>query len=130
MKADTGADRTLATKSMFPVHDDAGDRNKGISRLDHERPSSAEQGMKNNEKDEREDSRFKLIAAIEQWICLVLGIACMVSGTLGISMNPGQNDLPAHLAWTGFGYVPLLRITAAACLALGVVLVRLGWTSR
>jgi hypothetical protein len=73
---------------------------------------------------------FGLIVVIEQWLCLLLGIVCMISGTLGISMNPGLNDLPAHLAWAGLGYLPLLRITAAVCLALGVVLVRLGWTRR
>jgi hypothetical protein len=69
------------------------------------------------------------IVAIEQWICLLLGIVCVISGVLGLAMNPGQN-LPAHLAWAGLGYVPLLRLTAAVCLALGIVLVRLGWTGR
>lgn len=71
-----------------------------------------------------------LIVVIEQWICLGLGMICMISGTLGISMNTGQNDLSAHFSWAGLGYVPLLRITAAACLALSIVLVRLGCTSR
>jgi hypothetical protein len=130
MKADTGAGRILATKSASPIRDDLGGRNRGVSRLDQEHSSSATQGMKKSEMDERKDPIFKTIVAIEQWICLLLGIVCMVSGTLGIFMNPGQHDLPAHLAWAGLGYVPLLRITAASCLALGVVLVRLGWTGR
>jgi hypothetical protein len=73
---------------------------------------------------------LSLIVAIEQWICLLLGIACMVAGTLGMSMNPGQHSLPAQLAWTGLAYVPLLRRTAAACVGLGAVLVRMGWTGR
>jgi len=71
-----------------------------------------------------------LIVVIEQWICLGLGMICIISGTLAISMSIGQNELPAHLAGAALGYMPLLRITAAACLALGVALVRLGCTSR
>ena len=73
---------------------------------------------------------LSLIVVIEQWICLGLGMICMISGILGISMSTDQNDLSTHLAYAGFGYVSLLRITAAACLALGTVLVRLGCTSR
>ena len=72
---------------------------------------------------------FTLTVVIEQWICLVLGIACIVSGIVGIAMNPVQNDLSAELPCSKSIYVPLLRTTAAVCLALGVVLVRLGWAS-
>ena len=68
------------------------------------------------------------IVVIEQWICLALGIACVASGIAGIFMDPGRNALPADLAWLGAAYVPVLRITAAVCLVLGVVLVRLAWT--
>jgi hypothetical protein len=78
---------------------------------------------------EQNDFSLTLIVVIEQWICLALGIVCVVSGILGISMNLDQDALPADLAWTGLVYVPMLRISAAACLALGVVLARLGWAS-
>jgi hypothetical protein len=71
-----------------------------------------------------------LVVVIEQWICLVLGIACIVSGIAGTVMNPSQNDLSANLPCSKSIYVPLLRITASVCLALGVVLVRLGWASH
>jgi hypothetical protein len=37
---------------------------------------------------EQNDFPLTLIVVIEQWICLVLGIVCVVSGILGISMNP------------------------------------------
>jgi hypothetical protein len=124
MKADTGADRILATKSISPIHDGAGGRNKGVSRLDRERPSSAETGMKKNEKDERKDSRFKLIVAIEQWICLILGVVCIASGIRGAFLELSQSALPAYLAWLAPGYVLTLRITAVACLVMGLVLVR------
>jgi hypothetical protein len=99
-------------------------------RLDHEGTLNSGRRIENKAGANQRGFLFSLIVVIEQWICLLLGIVCMVSGTLGISMTPGQSDLPAYLAWVGLGYAPLLRITAAACLALGVVLVRLGWTGR
>jgi len=68
-----------------------------------------------------------LVVVIEQWICMVLGIACIILGILGISMHLGQDALPADLSWSKSIYVPFLRITAGVCLAWGVVLVRLGW---
>jgi len=92
--------------------------------------SNSERGTEKKTGDDRGSFPLSLIVAIGQWICLVLGIVCVISGIFGISMDPGQNDLPAHLAWTGLGYAALLRITAAACLALGIVLVRLGWSDR
>jgi len=128
MKADTGADRIWAARSMSPIRDDAGSHHKGLGRLDHERPLSAEQGRKKNGEDEREDSRFKLIVAIEQWICLVLGIVCIASGILGIFLKSSQNALPAFLAWLGSAYMPALRVTAVGCLVMGLVLVRRGVT--
>jgi hypothetical protein len=126
MKADTGAGRILATKNMSPIHDDADSRHKGVSRLDHERPSSTEQGMKKN-REERKVFRFELIIVIEQWICLILGVVCIASGALGVFLKLSQNALPAHLAWLMPAYVPTLRITAVACFVMGLVLVRRGW---
>jgi hypothetical protein len=126
MRADTGAGRTLTTRSMPPIHDDAGSRHEDVSRLDHEGPSSAEQGMKKNRKEERKNPRCGMIVAIEQWICLVLGVVCIASGICGILLKLSQNALPAYLAWLAMAYVPTLRITAVACLVMGLVLVRRG----
>jgi hypothetical protein len=81
-----------------------------------------EQGIKKNTKEER----FGLIVAIEQWICLLLGVVCIASGTWGVFLKLGQNPLPAYLAWLATAYVPTLRITAVACLVMGLVLVRRG----
>jgi hypothetical protein len=88
-------------------------------------------GRRKEKKEESGENVFPLTptVVIEQWICLVLGIVCLVSGIVGIAMNPGQNDLSADLPCSKSIYVPLLRITASVCLALGVVLVRLGWAS-
>jgi hypothetical protein len=114
---------------MSPIHGDAGSRYKDVGRLDHERPSSAEQGMKKSKKEERKDSRFGLIIAIEQWICLVLGVVCIASGIWGVFLQLSQNALPAYLAWLATVYVQTLRITAVACLVMGLVLVRRGLAS-
>jgi hypothetical protein len=126
MKAYTNAGRISATMSMSPTHDDAGSRHKDASRLVHEPPASAKQGMKKNREEERKNPPFGLIVAIEQWICLVLGVACIASGTWGIFLKLSQNALPAYLAWLAMGYVPTLRITAVVCLVMGLVLVRRG----
>ena len=126
MKADTGARRISTTMNMSPIHDDAGSSHKNVGRLDHQRPSSAERRMKNNREEEREDSRFGLIVAIEQWICLVLGVACIASGIWGVFLKLNQNVRPADFAWLAMAYVPTLRITAVACFVMGLVLVRRG----
>jgi hypothetical protein len=126
MKADTGAGRLSTTRSMSPIHGDAGSRHKDVGRLDHEWPSSAERGMKKSRKEARKDSRFGMIVAIEQWICVVLGVVCIASGTWGVFLRLSQDALPAHLAWLATVYVPTLRITAVACLVMGIVLVRRG----
>jgi hypothetical protein len=111
---------------MSPIHDDGGSRHKGVSRRDHERRSRAEQEMKKNRKEERKDSRFELIVAIEQWICLVLGVVCITSGIWGVFLKISKNALPEHLGWLAMAYVATLRITAVACLVMGLVLVRRG----
>ena len=126
MKTDTGTDRISTAGSMSPIHDDAGSRHKDVSRLDHERPLSAEQRMKKDRKEDRKDLRFGLIVAIEQWICLALGVVCIASGTYGVFLKLGQNALPSYLAWLAMAYVPTLRMTAIACLVMGLVLVRRG----
>ena len=125
MKADTGARRISTTGSTSPIHGDADSRHKDVGRLNRERPSSTEQGMRKDTK-ERKEYRFGLIVAIEQWICLALGVVCIASGTYGVFLKLGQNALPSYLAWLAMAYVPTLRMTAIACLVMGLVLVRRG----
>jgi len=128
--AGSGVGRMLATSGRSAISGSA-QSHQGVDRgLDREDTLNSERRIE--KKAGATQSRFpvSLIVVIEQWICLGLGMICMISGTLGISMSTSQNDLSAHFAWAGLGYVPLLRITAAACLALGIVLVRLGSTSR
>jgi hypothetical protein len=126
--AGTDTDRISATAGRSAVWRGRRDLRGGVRRRDYEGASSA--GRK-EKKEESGENVFPLTptVVIEQWICLVLGIVCLVSGIVGIAMSPGQNDLSADLPCLKSIYVPLLRITAAVCLALGVVLVRLGWAS-
>jgi hypothetical protein len=65
---------------------------------------------------------------VEQWICFVLGLVCMAFGAWGICMRPGQYALSEYIAWLGSLYVPALRVTAVACLSMGLVLLRRAWT--
>jgi hypothetical protein len=60
------------------------------------------------------------LVAIEQWFCFLLGIVCMASGVWGICMSHSEDLL-------GSAVVPALRVTAAACLGMGVELVRRGF---
>jgi hypothetical protein len=79
---------------------------QGVDRYpDQEGTLHSERRIENKAGASKSGSPFSLNVVI----CLGLGIICMISGTLGISMSPGQNDLPGHLAWAGLGYAPLLR---------------------
>jgi hypothetical protein len=69
------------------------------------------------------------IAALEQWLCLLLGVSCMVCGVWGICMKYSQGLSSGYVPWLGSAYGPALRLTALACLAFGAVLVRLGLAS-
>jgi hypothetical protein len=122
--ADTGAGRILAAKGISTVHDGTSNFREAVKGLDHGHTSSAGRGMKNGE--EQKDSRFKLIVAIEQWICLVLGVVCIVSGVWGTFLKVSQNVSFTYLAWLGSAYVQTLRVTAVGCLVMGLVLVRRG----
>ena len=60
----------------------------------------------------------------------VMGHSTLHSGRMRLLGGDITRLPPYRRVAAGLGYVPLLRITAAACLALSVVLVRLGWTGR
>jgi hypothetical protein len=126
--AGTGVGRMLVIPGRSTVSESARSRQGADRCLDDEGTLNSERRVEKKAGADQNGSPLSLMIVIEQWICLVLGLICMVSGTLGIAMNSGQDDLPAILAWAGLGYVPMLRITAVACLALGAVLTRLGWT--
>jgi hypothetical protein len=82
--------------------------------------------MKKDVRKEKRAARLGMLLAIEQWICLILGVACIASGIRGVFLKLSQNALPADLPWLSLAYVPTLRITAVACLVMGLVLVRRG----
>jgi hypothetical protein len=129
--AHSGTGRTLATKVISPIQScDRGTRSlhDDVGHLSRERTSSAGQGVREKGGGEQESAQPKTIVVIEQWICLALGLVCMAFGIWGIYMKPEQDALSACIACLGSLYVPALRMTAVACLGMGVVLLRRGWT--
>jgi hypothetical protein len=128
--AHLGISRILAAKGGYPVQGssrDPGNLYGNVGPLSRERTVSVGQGLREREGDERKSAQPKMIVVIEQWICLVLGLACMAFGMWGICMEPEQDALSAYIAWLGSLYVPTLRVTAVVCIGLGVMLARRGW---
>lgn len=111
----SSAGRVLADKGRYPVKD--------IDR----RPSSLG-GRRMRKQEEIERSAPSNTIVVEQWICFILGFACVGFGAWGISMRAGQHALYRHIAWLGSLYGPALRLTAVACLGMGLILIRRGWS--
>jgi hypothetical protein len=112
--AHSSADRVWAAKVEYPVQDFS------------QRPGSF-RGRRMQEETEQRDAPPNTIV-VEQWICFILGFACVAFGTWGLCMRPGRHPLSHQIAWLGSLYVPALRLTAAACLGMGLMLIRRGWS--
>ena len=128
--AHLGISRILAAKGGYPVQGssrDPGGLYGNVGYLGRERTLSA--GREKRKKEENEQRRASpRTIVVEQWICFVLGFVCMAFGAWGICMRPGQYALSEYIAWLGSLYVPALRLTAVACLGMGVMLIRRGWS--
>jgi hypothetical protein len=122
----SGIGRILAAKGGYPVQG-SGSLHGDVGYVDRERVLSAGPKVRKKEENEQKGASPKT-TVVEQWICFVLGFACLAFGIWGICMKPGQHALSAYIAWLGSLYVPALRMTAVACLGMGVVLLRRGWT--
>ena len=128
--AHLGISRILAAKGGHPIEGssrDSGSLYGSVGHLDTEHVLSAEGKIRKKEANEQSSVTPKAIV-VEQWVCLVLGFVCMASGVWGICMRPGQYALSEYIAWLGSHYVPVLRVTAVACLGMGLVLLHQGWT--
>ena len=112
----SGTDRALAAKGGYPVQD-----------FGHGPSSLRGHKMRKKEEAEQKSAPANSIA-VEQWLCFVLGFACMAFGAWGICMRPGQDVLSEYMAWLRSLYVPALRLTAVACFGVGLVLIRRGWS--
>ncbi|HMD19370.1 MAG TPA: hypothetical protein VKH40_03575 [Alloacidobacterium sp.] len=129
MMADTGTGRILATKVISPIQGydhGAGGLHEEVEHLGREHTLSVGQGVREKGGDEQKSVQPTTIAVIEQWLCFLLGLACIVFGVWGICMKPEQDALSAYIAWLGSLYVPALRVMAAVCVGLGVMLIRRG----
>ena len=128
--ADSGTGRILAAKVISPVQGydrGAGSLHEDVGHLGRERTVSVGQGVSEKGEDEQKSAQSTTIAVIEQWICLLFGLVCMVFGMWGICTKPEQDALSAYIAWLGSLYMPTLRVTALVCIGLGVTLARRGW---
>jgi hypothetical protein len=128
--AHLGVSRILAAKGGYPVQDssrDPGSLYGNVGYLDRKRGLSARREVRKKEENEQRRAQPKTIV-VEQWICFALGFVCMAFGFWGICMEPGQRALPTYVTWLGSLYEPALRVTAVACLGMGLVLLRRGWT--
>jgi hypothetical protein len=115
--AHSGTDKILAANGGYPLRE-----------FDHQ-PGSRGRKMRKKKEINQKAVPSKTIV-VEQWICFVLGVACMAFGAWGICMRPGQDVLSEYMAWLRSLYVPALRLTAIACLCMGVMLIRRGWSHR
>jgi hypothetical protein len=102
-----GKGEKAATQSRSPVDARAGIA--GSPREDQARPAGS-----------------SVRAALEQWLCFLLGVGCMVCGVWGICMKYSQSLSSGYVQWLGSAYGPALRLTTLACFAFGAVLVRRG----
>jgi hypothetical protein len=127
--AHLGISRIWAAKIGYPVQgssSDSGSHYGNAGYLDRERALSARRKVRKKEEKEPRRAPTKAIV-VEQWICFVMGFVCVAIGVWGLCMEPGQYPLSAYIAWLGSLYVPALRVTAVACLGMGLVLLRRGW---
>jgi hypothetical protein len=111
--------KKAATQFLSPVgvHADiAGDPHEGQARLTR--------GSKRN--GEATTPTNPSIVAVEQWLCLLLGLVCMVCGVWGVCMKYDQELPSCYIPWLGSIYGPALRGTAVASFVSGAVLVRCG----
>ena len=129
MMADTGTRRILATRVISPIlsYDRGTGSLHGDGHLSRERTLNVGREIRKKGRGEQENAQPKMVVVIEQWICLVLGLVCMVFGMWGIFMKPDQDAVSEYIAWLGSLYMPTLRVTAVVCIGLGVVLARRGW---
>ena len=128
--ADTRTGQILAIKVRSSIQSyDRGTRrlHEDAGHLSRDRTLSVGQGVREKGGGEQESAQPKMTVVIEQWICLVLGLVCIVFGIWGICMSPEKDVLSAHIAWLGSLYMPTLRVTAVVCIGLGVMLARRGW---
>jgi hypothetical protein len=93
---------------------------KDHSHIAHERTSEVPR------RDEGTSRTIPRIVVAEQWLCLLLGLICMIFGVYGLFMKYSQDSPNAYIRWLGPAYGPVLRFTAISCIALGAVLVRHG----
>jgi hypothetical protein len=101
----------------------------GFAHRTYRQPMNAKQKAESTARDEAKDLTPARASVIEQWICFVLGMVCIVCGAFGIFAEQIEDSPSASVAWLGSAYMPTLWVTALLCLVMGLLLVRHGWSS-
>jgi hypothetical protein len=126
---DAGRTLTSYFRSMGIDGNRAVDRPTWVSRRSYRQSLNAKQKAESAAGDEPKDFTPARTAVIGQWICVGLGVACIVCGACGIFAKHMEGPPSSSIAWLGSAYMPTLRVTALLCLFLGLLLVRHGWGS-
>jgi hypothetical protein len=99
-----------------------------FSRSTYRKSLNAKQNPESTARRKSKDFTPSRAAVIGQWVCLVLGVVCVVCGAFGIFARQMEGSPSASAAWLGSAYMPTLRVTALLCLSMGLLLVRRGWS--
>jgi hypothetical protein len=94
------------------------------------RSSNLEQNSGARERNHQIDNPPAVLSVVELWLCFILGLICMICGILGLCTAPNQTPPWVNSAWLRAAYVPALRVTAVACILMGAILGRKGWTQK
>jgi hypothetical protein len=113
-----GSDETFA--SSFHKHQ---------VRIAYDRTPEPRRVGQNSKRDEGTTRIVPRIVVAEQWLCLLLGLICMICGVCGLFVKYNLDAPFAYIRWLGPAYGPILRSTAIACIVVGAVLVRCGLVS-
>ena len=103
-----------------------GEKAVTLSRLPVDAHAGIAGSARSSERDEKAMPASPNIVVAEQWLCLLLGLICMVCGGWGICMKYSQGLSSEYVPGLGSAYGPALRLTALACLAFGALLVHWG----
>jgi hypothetical protein len=94
------------------------------------RTSDVEQNSVARKRNHQTGSPPAVLSVIELWLCFILGLICMICGILGLCTAPSRVLPSVDSAWLQAAYVPALRVTAVACLLMGAILGKIGWTQK
>ena len=107
----------------------AGSFHQDHVRIAYDRNPEPRRGGQSTKRDAGIIRTVSRIVVAEQWLFFLLGLICMICGVCGLVMKYNPSPHYAYIRWLGPAHEPILRFTAIACFAVGVVLVHCGLAS-